>query len=121
MSDHFSKIRSTNLVSAENGLLLNTLKYFRIYKDRKAWCDETGIGFLIGSVKSFNPDQHIASDWEMDEKELRRKVAQLLYIIASSTTANMNERIRAVELMGKSLGFFDKSEIESAQILPWCD
>ena len=53
----------------------------------------------------------------MDEKELRRKVAQLLYVVASSSTANMNERIRAVELMGKSLGVFEKNEIETAQIL----
>ena len=58
---------------------------------------------------------------KMDEKELRRKVAQLLYVVASSNTANMNERIRAVELMGKSLGVFEKNEIEPAQILPWCD
>jgi len=79
------------------------------------------LDFLSDRLKVFNPNQHIASDWEMDEKELRRKVAQLLYIVASSTTANMNERIRAVELMGKSLDFFDKNEIEPAQILPWCD
>ena len=102
-----------------------TAQYLKIIsealKSGKLGVMRQALDSLSDRLKVFNPDQHIASDWEMDEKELRRKVAQLLYIVASSSTANMNERIRAVELMGKSLGVFEKNEIEPAQILPWCD
>ena len=76
---------------------------------------------LSDRLKIYTPDQHIASDWEMDSEGLREKIGQLLYIVASSPNANMNERIRAIELMGKSLGVFEKSENQILEALPWQD
>ena len=76
---------------------------------------------LSDRLKIYAPDQLVASDWVMDEADLRQKVAQLLYIVASSPNANMHERIRAVELMGKSLGLFEKIDNQILEPLPWQD
>ena len=76
---------------------------------------------LSDRLKIYAPDQLVASDWVMDEADLRQKVAQLLYIVASSPNANMHERIRAVELMGKILGLFEKIDNQILEPLPWQD
>ena len=76
---------------------------------------------LSDRLKIYAPDQLVASDWVMDEADLRQKVAQLLYIVVSSPNANMHERIRAVELMGKSLGLFEKIDNQILEPLPWQD
>ena len=76
---------------------------------------------LSDRLKIYAPDQLVASDWVMDEADLRQKVAKLLYIVASSPNANMHERIRAVELMGKSLGLFEKIDNQILEPLPWQD
>ena len=83
--------------------------------------DETSFRFLSDILKIYAPDQLVASDFVMDKADLRQKVAQLLYIVASSPNANMHERIRAVELMGKSLGLFEKIDNQILEPLPWQD
>lgn len=76
---------------------------------------------LSDRLKIYTPDQYIASDWEIDSEDLRKIIRQLLYIVASSPNANINERIRAIELMGESLGVFEKSENQNLEALPWQD
>ena len=69
----------------------------------------------------FNQESKLPKDVQFDEKNFRAQIQQILLGVATSAQTRMNERMRALELMGKSLGIFSDKSQDYEGPLPWQD